>query len=180
MVVSLLNPKKADDHPITKKAACELLGMAYNPGKLDQIIQDYQDDLNRWQAELEKPLEGEKLLFAIQSYIDGESLLTISKKLFKSQQKILDTLKANDVPIRSGEYDYYNPLPVPEISRKKVFEIGEKVFSNRYIELAEVTSIISVDKSIYRIWLKSGQFFATQQSIYLSCLNHLIKLGVKL
>lgn len=179
-VVSLLYPRKADQEPITKKAGCEFLGIPYNPGKLDQIIRDYQDELKRWQSEIEKPLEGEKLLFAIQSYIDGEALLTISKKLFKSQDQILTALKTHHVPIRTGEYNYHNPLPVPKICRKKVFEIGVKVFSNRYIDIAEVTAAISIDKGIYRIWLKDGQFFATQHAAHLSCLNHLINLGVKL
>ena len=35
------------EKPITKKLACEMLGIAYNTTRLENLIQEYKDDLDR-------------------------------------------------------------------------------------------------------------------------------------
>ena len=85
----------------TKKAVCEHLGIAYNTKRLDAIIQDFHDKIER-EAELKKKARSkiftktEKQGIA-ESYLSGETQSGIAKQFYVSPQRIKKILMEMNV-----------------------------------------------------------------------------------
>jgi hypothetical protein len=89
----------------TKKAVCEHLGIAYNTKRLDAIIQDFHDKLER-EAELKKKARN-KIFTKVEkqgiadSYLDGETQSSIARQFYISPQRVKNILMEMNVPIRA-------------------------------------------------------------------------------
>jgi hypothetical protein len=186
-VIKLLEPKEEGGKPITKKDACQILGMAYNTTRLTQIIDDYRAKKQRVaekRAQLrgKPPTEGD-VQYVISEYLKGESVDKISNNLYRSTQFVKRILDDNAVPIRNNSYDYFKPQLIPEDAVRDRFSIGEIVYSTRYDSKARVDTEQSTEKHgwVYRIWLlaEKWQQFAYQPAEELASLEHIIKLGIK-
>jgi len=185
-VIRLLEPVEENQKPITKKDACQILGMAYNTTRLATIIQQYKDKQARdkkFRAEKRgKPVTADELQYIIQEYLGGEPIDGISKSIYRSPGLIKQVLEQYAVPIRIPGHSYFNPQLIPEGAVRDRFKVGEVVYSARYDTLAQITSEKQDPKHgwIYSLWLRGNwQQNAYQPAYELASLEHLRELGVR-
>lgn len=184
-VIAMLEPEEGK--PITKKLACELLGIAYNTTRLTALIEKFKEKKER-QARMRaekrgKPVTLDELQFIITSYLlDSEPVSAIVESSHRSAAVVHKILEENAVPVRGTGYTYFKPEMVPEAAMRDHFEVGEIVYSMRYDSCARIEGVLKTDTGIaYRMWLLSDKW---NQSCYqpaeeLASLEHLRKLGIK-
>jgi len=184
-VISGLEP--LEGKAMTKKDACAILGIAYNVTRLASLIEKYKENkarnLQRREALRGKPATKDELVFVIGEYLDGNTVDSISKSIYRSAVFVKTILEKYDVPIRAGAHDYFRPELIPDGAMRVRFPIGEIVYSARYDSLARVdTEQLSPKHGyVYRIWLISDKWKqnAYQEATELASLQHLRELGVR-
>jgi len=184
-VIKLLEP--TEGKPITKKDACQILGMAYNTTRLASIIEEFKKKQERTaqrKAELRgKPATQEEIVYIISEYLNGETVDSISKSTYRGPAFIKQILENNNVPIRQTSHDYFNPELIPEGAVRERFKIGEIVYSARYDSIARIDMEQKSSKYgwIYRIWLLADKWkqSAYQEAYELASLEHLREIGVR-
>lgn len=187
-VIRLLEPQEEGVKPITKKDACQILGMAYNTTRLGTIIENFKSNQARSakrRAELRgKPATPEDTVYIISEYLNGETVDAISKMTYRSPTFIKKLLEDNSVPIRVPGHSYFKPELVPEGAVRERFKVGEVVYSARYDSTARIESEQTHPKYgfIYRVWLLSDKWLqsAWQEAYELASLEHLRVLGVRI
>lgn len=187
-VIRLLEPQEEGVKPITKKDACQILGMSYNTTRLGTIIEEFKQKQARTaqrKAELRgKPATREDIVFVISEYLGGETVDGISKMTYRSPTFIKRVLEDNSVPIRVPGSSYFNPEMVPDGANRDRFRIGEVVYSTKYDSTAriEVETLTEKYGYIYRIFLLSDKWLqsAWQEHYELASLQHLRDLGVRI
>ena len=182
-VIAALEQEK----PITKKAACEMLAIAYNTTRLASLIEKYKDNkikiAKRKAALRGKPASKDEIVFIIQEYLEGSTIDALTKSTYRSANFIKHVLESNAVPLRSTSQNYFKPVLIPEHAMRNRFIVGEVVYSARYDSMAKII----LEKFnpnygwIYRIWLMSDKWLqmAYQPSEELASLQHLREIGVK-
>jgi hypothetical protein len=179
-VIALLEPKEGK--PGTKKDACQILGIAYNTTRLTTILEKYKADKVRDSARRAekrgKPATQAEVIFCIQSYLEGDTLESISKSLFRTSAFVSNTLDQYAVPRRQSAHSYFRPELVPDEAVRDRFKLNEKVYSMRYDSIASIEKELSA--GIYRVYLLSDKWhqFAHQEAAELASLEHLRKVGV--
>ncbi len=186
-VISLLEPIKEGVQPITKKAACEILNIAYNTTRLGKLIEVHKDKKKRAaerRASLRgKPVSKDDVCYIIGEYLKGESVSALSDMTSRSTSVINKVLEEYAVPLRAKAYDYFKPELIPEGALRDRFTIGEIVYSPAYDSTAVVDKEIKQASGyVYRLWLLSDKQsqYAYQPVWELASLQHLQELGVKL
>ena len=187
-VIRLLEPQEEGVKPITKKDACQILGMAYNTTRLGTIIENFKANQARSakrRAELRgKPATKEDTVYIIGEYLAGETVDSISKMTYRSPTFIKKLLEDNSVPIRVPGHSYFEPQLVPEGAVRERFKVGEVVYSARYDSTARIEAEQKSEKYgfIYRVWLLSDKWLqaAWQEAYELASLEHLRELGVRI
>lgn len=187
-VIRLLEPTEEGKKPITKKDACQMLGMSYNTTRLGTIIEEYKQKQVRTaqrKSQLRgKPATQEEKVYIISEYLNGETVDAISKMTYRSSKFIKDVLEGNSVPIRVPGSSYFDPQLIPDGAVRDRFRVGEVVYSSRYDSIARVDAEQKSDKYgfVYRIWLMSDRWLqsAYQEASELASLEHLRELGVKI
>lgn len=186
-VIRLLEPSDEGVKPITKKDACQILGMAYNTTRLGTIIQQYKerrDREKRFRAEKRgKPITKDERSYIVSEYLAGEPIDGISKTTYRSTAMIKQVLDECSVPIRVPGHSYFNPQLIPEGAVRDRFKVGEVVYSARYDTLAKINSEQLSPKHgyIYSVWLSGNwQQNAYQPAYELASLEHLRELGVNI
>ena len=187
-VIRLLDPQEEGVKPITKKDACQILGMSYNTVRLSNVIEEYKErkakDAKR-RAELRgKPATKDEICYVISEYLGGETIQALSKITHRGPQFIKDILESNSVPIRVPGHSYFRPELIPDGAVRERFKLGEKVYSARYDSIAVIDTEKKSDPYgwVYRIWLpgESLNQYAYQPAYELASLQHLVELGVAL
>ena len=186
-VIELLEPKEQGVKPITKKDACQILGMSYNTTRLDSIIQTHKDrkekTAKRRAEKRGKPLTEDEVQFIIQSYLAGDPISTIGENTYRGSQLIKQVLDRYSVPIRKSSPDYFKPELIPEAAMRDKFEVGEVVYSARYDSMAKILAEQTHAEYgwIYRVWLLSDRWLqnAYQPASELASLAHIRELGVR-
>jgi len=180
-VIKLLSEKG------TKKACCAILNISYNTTRLDRLIEAYKDkkvkDAERRLEKRGKPASKEEASFIITEYLEGATVDSISKSLFRGVQFVHNILEFYGIPKRNSSPDYFHPALIPEISMAESFEPGEIVYAARYDSLAKVVKEVACPSGkTYRIYLKSERFreFAYQPVWELASLRHLRAEGIVL
>lgn len=182
-VISALEQEK----PITKKAACDMLAIAYNTTRLGTLIEKYKESKARDAARRAnlrgKPASSEEITYTIQEYLEGSTIDALTKSTFRPANFIKHILEKHSVPIRATSHDYFKPELIPEGAMRDRFSIGEKVYSARYDSMANIEAE-QPHKSegwVYRIWLLSYKWlqYANQPANELASLEHLRALGVR-
>jgi hypothetical protein len=187
-VISLLEPKDVAVKPITKKDACQILGMAYNTTRLATIIDDFKAkrdrDARRRQALRGKAATTEEVTYIIQEYLEGNTVDAISKSTYRGATFIKAILEKYAVPIRATSHDYFNPELIPDGAVRDRFNVGEVVYSARYDSTARIDTEQSHPQHgwVYRIWLLADKWkqSAYQPAEELASLQHLRELGVRI
>jgi hypothetical protein len=183
-VIKLLEPKEEGVKPITKKDACQILGMAYNTTRLGEVIAEYrakkQRDQDRRAENRGKPATKSDIQYVISSYLDGKPVSEISNMLYRSPQFVNRILQDHSVPIRQIPSNYWKPELVPETAQRDRFKVGEIVYSVRYDNKARIEgeSYTETHGWVYRVWLLVEQQFAYQPAYDLASLEHIRELGV--
>ncbi len=186
-VIDLLEPSEEGKKPITKKEACEMLGMSYNTTRLAGILTDFkakqERDKARRAAKKGKPADASEIVYAIEEYMKGTAVDSISDSLHRTAGFVKKILEDNAVPIRVPGHDYMHPQLIPDDAVRERFTLGEVVYAARYDSTALIKSEQMSPKHgwIYSIWLlkEDIQQFAYQPAYELASLEHLRKLGVK-
>lgn len=186
-VIKLLEPEPGTK-AISKKDACQVLGMAYNTARLDKLLEEFKAKQARTaqrRAELRgKPASTGDIQYCITEYLRGTSIEEIANNLYRGSQFVRRILEDNAVPLRSISYDYFRPQLVPENAVQETFALGERVYSMRYDSVARIDSEQNTQGHgmVYRVWLlaEKWQQFAYTAAYDLASLEHLKALGVKL
>lgn len=181
-VIKLLEQEK----PITKKAACEILGIAYNTTRLGTLIEKHKNIVEhrakRRKEKLGKPADPDEIQYVIKEYLNGASISAISQDLYRGATFIYNILEANAVPVRQRTQNYFKPELIPEPATRSEFALGEKVWSARYDSMARVDALVEEkSEKVYRIYLldEKWKMNAYQPASELASLEHLTKLGIK-
>ena len=187
-VIRLLEPTEEGAKPITKKDACQILGMAYNTTRLGTIIEQFKTKQKRTaerKAQLRgKPVTLDEVKFIISEYLEGEPIDSISKSTYRSAAIIKSVLERYSVPIRVAGHSYFDPQLIPDGAVRERFKIGEVVYSARYDSTARIEMEQKDSRHggwIYRVWLLSDKWLqsAYQPAYELASLEHLREIGVK-
>jgi hypothetical protein len=166
----------------TKKDACQILGIAYNTTRLGSIIDKYNEakarDAAKRAEKRGKPATQAEITYAIQAYLEGDTVDSISKALFRGATFITSILHKYAVPIRQSAHSYFHPALIPDAAVRSEFKLNEKVYSARYDSLARIDKEFS--RGVYRIYLLSDKWleYAYQPAEELASLEHLRKEGI--
>lgn len=129
----------------TKKSICEHLGIAYNTKRLDNIIKEFHEKLER-EAELKKKARNkiftktEKQGIA-DAYLGGESQSALAQQFHISPQRIKKILMDMNVPIRARGKNKAAKVDHVVQDLEVKFTKGDKVFlaaENAFAEVREV------------------------------------------
>ena len=181
-VISLLEPKDTNVKTISKKEACQILNITYNTTRLQKLIDKYKEDKVRDAAKRAekrgKPATVAEIQFAIQAYLEGSTVDSISKSLYRGSSFINSILEEYAVPKRKVGHSYFRPALIPDAATRQTFAIGEKVWAARYDCLAKIEGIFKENQ--YRIYLldENKAQYAYQPAEELASLEHLRKIGV--
>ena len=186
-VIKLLEPEQGTK-AITKKDACQILGMAYNTTRLGTIIEEWKKkqtkNAERRAEKRGKPVTGEERVYIISEYLAGETVDSISKATYRSSTFVKSVLETNSVPIRVPGSSYFCPELIPEGAIRERFKVGEVVYSARYDSTARIDAESFSEKHgwIYRVWLLSEKWQqnAYQEATELASLEHLREMGVRI
>jgi len=183
-VIKLLEPQ--DGKPITKKDACQILGMSYNTTRLASIIEEFKQKQLRiaeQKAKLRgKPITNSERINIIQEYLSGATVESISKMTYRGSHLIKQVLEDNSVPIRQTGHNYFTPQLIPDGAIRDRFQLDEIVYSARYDSMAKIRSEKLDPKHgyIYSLWLLSERWlqWCWQPAYELASLEHLRKIGI--
>ncbi|NBW22460.1 MAG: hypothetical protein EBR82_82385 [Caulobacteraceae bacterium] len=184
-VIKLLESQ--DGKPITKKDACQILGMSYNTTRLASIIEEFKQKQLRiaeQKAKLRgKPVTNSERINIIQEYLSGATVESISKMTYRGSHLIKQVLEDNSVPIRQTGHNYFTPQLIPDGAIRDRFQLDEIVYSARYDSMAKIRSEKLDPKHgyIYSLWLLSERWlqWCWQPAYELASLEHLRKIGVQ-
>lgn len=187
-VIKLLDPTEEGVKPITKKDACQILGMAYNTTRLGVVLDEFKQkqarDALRRAEKRGKPTTPDETIFIISEYLSGSTVDTLSKSTYRSSGFIKTVLDTNSVPIRMPGSSYFTPEMIPESAVRERFCVGEIVYSTRYDSTARIDNETFDARHgwVYRVWLLSDKWLqsAFQEAAELASLEHLRTLGVKI
>jgi hypothetical protein len=185
-VIRLLEPEEGKK-PITKKDACQMLGMAYNTTRLGTILEQFKERQRRT-AEQRAKLRGKAVtkdekIFIIQEYLTGATIDAITKSTYRGVAIIKQVLDEYSVPLRIPGQNYFNPQLIPDGAARDKFEVGEVVWSARYGSLAKIYSEKLDPKHghIYHMWLMDDKWrqYCWQPYYELASLQQIRELGVQ-
>ena len=162
-VRNLLKPETGK--PITKKLACEMLGIAYNTARLDKLITEHEEEVLRQKKKKDanrgKPATDYEISCCIESYLDKEPMSLLVERLGRSRlfvQRILDVV---GLPERSTDNDYFNPVLLEEGYSQEYLDEGALVYSARHQEIGEVKRTApSPMKGAYWVRLATEEYIA--------------------
>lgn len=155
-VISLLNPSSSallsEDtlKPITKKEACDMLNIAYNTTRLQKIIEDYEDTkayAKKRKAGLRgRPASREEIAEACTSFLGGDTISDISKRMFRSPSFVRAILERVGVPSRpNNKEERLTPHYFPDECVSENFLLGEVAWSSTYHSTVIVKERLDLD-----------------------------------
>ena len=90
------------DSPITKKEACELLNIRYNTTRLQNIIDDFEDTLERkerFKSEKRgKPASEDEIKQVVRGYTNGENISQLAEGMYRSPAFVKNIITRLGVP----------------------------------------------------------------------------------
>lgn len=180
-VTELLEAKS----PITKKQACEILGIAYNTSRLATLLESYKERKERTaRKKAEKrytpPTEDEIRTIVRDYLIDGDSVSVIAERIYRSSDFVNRILERVGVPKRTPGFNYFHPELIPDAAVRETFSANERAWSARYNTTVKVINERENQKGVYLVWVEgeAGQFYAFQPFEELGSLEHLKQYGI--
>ena len=146
----------------TKKEACKILNISYNTTRLASIIEEYEEKKAYSKAQRARKrklaISKDEEKEVVSDYLSGDSLIEISNSIFRSIAVVKRILAKYNVPERSSEYNYMNPVFIEDT--KEEYKEGDLVFAARYNVPAKIVKKLQLDRdhgNIYRIWLYGNE-----------------------
>lgn len=196
-VIDLLEAEK----PISKKDACDILNISYNTARLTKIIEQYKSDLEEQQRKRAANRGKEATAFEIQcvieSYLDGDNIAEISKRIFRPPNFIKDIIERIGIPQKLTGSSYYSPAIIPDRCIREEFEFGQVVWHARKhcmaIVLEQKTNVSDKSSNYYQTYIiepmeeispyfpsiqEYGGYFHGAYAYDLGSLDHLKQYGV--
>jgi hypothetical protein len=172
--------------PITKKAACDILGIAYNTTRLTKLIEEHKETKARnAKMRAEKrgtPASKSELQYIVSSYLEGGSVTNIASSLHRSVAFVHKCLDDYAVPKRTPGNSYYQPSLVPEEAMKDTYKVGEKAYSVQYDSLVRIDGVVphKTYGKVYRVWVLADKWqqYAYVSSWELASLDKLVEEGL--
>lgn len=171
----------------TKKAACEIMGIKYNTTRLDKLIAERYEDIDRT-ARLKKQVRGRAPQTAeiadwAKSYFDGDSMSEIAKYAYRSVAVVKRELDKAGVLIKEGSAYPLDPSPLPEICYSEEFSKGERVWVPGYNCIGEINKEVPTKTGFkgYQVYLLDGEragMYVHYSSFELGSLRHLKELNI--
>ena len=119
---------------ITKKEACQILKISYNPARLDKIIEEYNDKLEyrskRKKQKRGRPASADEISDTVRCHLRGDPITDIAFRLFRSVPFVRSIIESVGVPTRGANSEERTTAgTIPEQCIAEVFEEGEVVWS---------------------------------------------------
>lgn len=179
----------AREQGTTKKAQCEILGIAYNTKRLDTLLEEYLDEKAHRKEMVKKfrskPITQQDDINFVEAYLLGDSFDDMAKRFYRSTALIKRRLDMAGVTgLRFVDSaNPRNPKAVPDEAMAESFEIGQKVWVPGYKCLGEVKRVFTGQPdgvAAYRVYLldSSKHRNVTYKAYDLGCLKFLENLGV--
>jgi hypothetical protein len=184
------------ENPITKREACDTLNISYNTTRLTRIIEEYQADVEyrktRMAQKRGRPATKDEIADISESYLGGESLSDIGKRVYRSVAFVKNIIEKVGIPNRAVGEEKAEIEYLPEECVAEEFEIGEIAWSAKYHTSCEVRAKLEdryIDKyntPCYRVWIREptdsmqdfGGFNAYIPAYDLGKLEHLKEYGL--
>ena len=191
------------ENPITKKEACGVLNISYNTVRLQKIIEEWKSNKEyREKRKVEKrgkPASKDEIVLVVESYLGGEPISDIAKRVYRSPGFVKSTLERIGVPARPTGEDKHSIAFLPDACVGEEFKPGEIAWSASYHAPCEVRELLPEKYNAmyagpcYRVWVNersqdtdtrfgavSGGFNAYTPAYDLGKLEHLKEYGVKI
>lgn len=187
-VIDLLESEK----PITKKEACDILNISYNTTRLTKIVTEWRENqeyrAKRKAEKRGKPATNAEISNTVESYLEGDSIANIAKRLYRSSLFVKNIIQRVGVP-EKGDGNYTLATYLPDECVAEEFFDEEIAWSAIYDSPCVVTKRCKDNKDgskVYQIWVKqeselypgSGGFFAYSTAYDIGKLEHLTRYGV--
>ena len=119
---------------MTKKEACSILKISYNPARLDKIIEEYNDKIEyrkkRRAQKRGRPASNDEISDAVRAYLRGEPITDIAASLYRSVPFVRSLIDGVGVPQKGkNEDERASTYFLPEQSVSTEFEVGDLVWS---------------------------------------------------
>lgn len=155
-VIGLLEAEK----PITKKAACEILNISYNTTRLNKIIEEYKQEQilasKKRKENRGKPASDFEKQTIVEQFLDGESIATISKRIYRSTEFVRNVLEDIGVPQKPVGATYTQAGFVPDNCVRDEFDLGSVVWNCKKHCMAIVinleTNVRNPEYNYYRVY----------------------------
>lgn len=149
------------DKPITKKQACEILNISYNTTRLGKIIETYKEEqefASRKKKENRgKPASDFEIQSCVESFLDGDSITDIAKRLYRSPVFVKEVIETVGVPFKPAGATYWEPSIIPDQCIREEFDVGQIVWSARRhcMAIIRYEEENRTDKSnkYYKVWI---------------------------
>ena len=148
--------------PITKKAACEMLGIPYNTTRLDKLVTEFLEEkerkANKAKANKGKPASDYEITTIVEQYLDNEPISQIADRLCRSVTFVKNILHSCGIPIKDATASYFNPQLLPlEMLAEELTE-GSVVYSAKHQEIGTVKrKAKTAEGTAYWVYLASEQ-----------------------
>lgn len=170
----------------TKKAACEILGIAYNTTRLTNLIETHtkekENEVRLRKAKRGTPFSDAEVVDIIERYFDGESMEEISKRTFRPIPLIKLKLEQHGAMLKSrSSVSPLNPPMIPEECIEEHFVLKEHVWVAGYNCLGEIDAVVpNQEETTYRIYLldKDKHRYVYYAWYELGSLRHFQTLGL--
>jgi len=170
----------------TKKAACEILNIAYNTNRLTTLIETYtkekENELRLRKSKRGTPVSDAEMIDIIERYFDGESMEEISKRTFRPMPLIKLKLEQHGAMLKSRKtVNPMNPPMIPDECVEEHFALKGHVWVAGYNCLGEIDAIVPDQaETTYRIYLldRDKHRYVYYAWYELGSLRHLQALGL--
>lgn len=131
---------------MTKKEACSILKISYNPVRLQKIIEDYNEKIEyrrkRREQKRGRPASKDEISEAIRAHLRGSPITIIAASLYRSVPFVRNLINGVGVPTRgSNDEERSGTYFLPEQCVSDEFEIGELVWSATKHAAATITGL---------------------------------------
>ena len=203
--ISKVSTLLAQEKPITKKEACDILNIRYNTTRLQKIIDDWKDTqefkARRKAMNKGKPASRDEIKTVAQMYVEGYNVSSIALSIYRSPAFVKNIIERIGIPMKLADSDYEarKRALLPEQCVADTFHEGEVVWAIKVNYPAKVIKELNPEEAEdigYKLYLcytiectdLSDTFFphleyagkyTVQPAYELGSLKHLEQYGVK-
>lgn len=159
---SVVEKLRFAEKPITKKAACDMLGIAYNTARLDKLVNEYLEEkerkTTRFLANKGKPASDFEISTIIEDYLSLEAISSIAERISRTPVFVKNVLTNCGIPLRDTNTSYFNPQLLPFDCVTEEIADGSVVYSAKHQEIGTIKrKAKTAEGTAYWVYLGSEQ-----------------------